>query len=404
MSELTASQRRDFRLLAIFRTFSLFGDEVALVSLFLRFAHHNARWMIAALGVANAIAPMALAAHAGTFVDRVHIKRYLPGVVLAQGVVAVALGVWTNAWLTVGLIALLGCGVAITQPGYSVLLPEIVGLENVPHAQGQLQAYQGVAGIAGPVVGGLLVGAAGLHWPLYLDAMTFGVCALGTLFIRTSRAPSLTKQRARNRGELTAGITLVANDPVMRPVIAECVLFVLSIGAVNVGAVFLVTKTFHATSTTYGIVEGLFMIGQISGSLLAGQIPPDQMRHVRSIFFGAGTIGAMFLVGGLMPNVWLLALFMSIGGIGNGFANVSASTLFTLRAPEALRGRIFAAVGAVFGGAQIIAISLGGVEIGFMSPRTVFVLGGVVSLAAIVLLAPVALRASKRAHDAALVV
>jgi len=78
--------------------------------------------------------------------------------------------------------------------------------------------------------------------------------------------------------------------------------------------------------------------------------------------------------------------------------NVAAITLFTLRTPEALRGRMFAAIGAIFTSAEIGAMTAGGLILTVLAPRTVFQVGGAASTLSALVLGPLALRASAKAH------
>lgn len=81
---LSTVQRRDIRLLAALRGFSMLGDEIALITLYLRVAHHGQGWMIAALLIAGALPLVALSPIAGAVVDRVPAKS-LAGAALPGG-------------------------------------------------------------------------------------------------------------------------------------------------------------------------------------------------------------------------------------------------------------------------------------------------------------------------------
>ena len=66
-----------------------------------------------------------------------------------------------------------------------------------------------------------------------------------------------------------------------------------------------------------------------------------------------------------------------------------------LRSDEAIRGRVFAAVGVIFTIASMVSIAFGGLAVSVLSPRGVFLLGGIASGVAILVLAPFALRHAK---------
>lgn len=108
------------------------------------------------------------------------------------------------------------------------------------------------------------------------------------------------------------------------------------------------------------------------------------------ISIGIGAVGLVERVGYLFP-------LLLIAGAGVGVVNVTATTLMTLRTPEAKRGRMFAASSAVFTSAEIAATAFGGLILTVLAPRTVFQIAGVVSTVVVVLMGPFALRASRAA-------
>jgi hypothetical protein len=63
-----------------------------------------------------------------------------------------------------------------------------------------------------------------------------------------------------------------------------------------------------------------------------------------------------------------------LGGIGNGYANVGASTLLVTRTPDAELGRVSAAATAAVGGAQGVSLLAGGAVAAVLSPREIYAL------------------------------
>jgi MFS family permease len=76
-----------------------------------------------------------------------------------------------------------------------------------------------------------------------------------------------------------------------------------------------------------------------------------------------------------------------LGGIGNGYANVGASTLLVTRTPDAEPGRMSAAATAAVGGAQGVSLLAGGAVAAVLSPREIYALAGVLGVAVAIALA-----------------
>ena len=122
------------------------------------------------------------------------------------------------------------------------------------------------------------------------------------------------------------------------------------------------------------------------------------MPLARRIFAAIVVVGVMFALVGLVTRVEYIYPLMVVAGLAAGLAQVAFMTLCTVRSAEQLRGRVFAAVGAIFTGGQIGATAMGGLVLSLVSPRTVFQVGGVIATTSAVVLGPLALRASSTAH------
>ncbi len=399
----THNDGRDLRLLAALRGVSFLGDFTAMTALYLRLAPLHHAWAIAALAVAGSLPLVALAPVAGTVVDRTPAKALLAWLGLAEAAVCVALGLCHGLVATILLMLALSSLVAFSGPGYSALVPVAAGEGQIARAQGLIQSTQGVASVVGPVLGGLLVGAAGQTWPLLVDAASFAVAAVATTTLRRDRrpGPAATIAEAEARGQWMAGVRLVMGDAILRPVEIVVAVFMLGLGMVNVAEVFFITQTLHGTATDYGLVGTAFGAGLVVGSILAQRLSQAEADLVRVVVVTVTAIGALIGAIGLVSEVGLVYPFLGVAGVAVGAANVAAITLFTVRSPEHLRGRVFAAVGGIITAAEIGATGLGGLVLTVLAPRTVFQVGGLAAVATTLVLGPMALRAARRAAPVA---
>lgn len=394
------SQRRDIRLLALFRGASYMGDAVALVALFLRLAPLGHAWAVAGLAIAGALPLVLFAALAGRVIDRVPAKRFLALTCVAESGVCVAIGFWHGEAATLALMFTLSSFVAFTMPGYSALMPSIAGNENTERSQGLMQSVQGVAQVAGPALGGLLVGWSGQSWPLYIDAMSFAVCALGTTMLHHDRRPSPASTIERIESEQpTGGVAFVMRDDILRPVLIATMVFMLSLGMINVAEVFFATRTLHASALGFGLISTCFGAGTILGAFASGRLRLGQVQLAEYVLVSILAVGVLFGIGGLVTRMAYLYPLLLLAGVAVGVANVTYSTLFIRRTPEAMRGRMFAASGAMFTSSQVGAMALGGLFLTIVAPRTVFQIAGIASTLSTVVLAPLALRAARVAHE-----
>ena len=396
---MTPVQRRDLRLIALFRGVSFLGDSVALITLYLRLSHGGHAWRIAALSIAAALPTVLLAPLAGFVVDNVPAKRLLTWLCAFEALVCVGIGLWHGTIATIALMALLSVGVAFSFPGYTALVPTLTGDDNIASGQSTMQAVQGVASTAGPAIGGLLVGLMGQSWPLYIDSFSFVLAGLGTWALNTDRRPSPGHVRPK-RGErdLLGGMRMLFGDSVLLPLVIAAAVFLLALATVNVAEVFFTTRTLHGSSLMYGLVGTSFGVGSIVGAVSASKLNQEPMRLIRTCLLGILIIGVFIGAIGLVEHVGYMFPLLAVAGFSVGIVNVAFMTLYAVRTPEHQRGQIFAAIGALFTSAEIGATALGGLILTVVASRTVFQIAGVVSTLTVVILGPFALRSSRRAH------
>ena len=374
---MSISGSRDLRLLAGAAGISALGDFMAIFPLILHVQQRTGSAFAVSALIFALWGPVVLAAGiAGALVDRFENRTILIVVSLGQAAVVLAMlaGI-DNLWALLPLMALLGFGVALSQPAEFALVPAAAGPDtDVARANGLIETTRSVGFTAGPVLGGAL-GAAGLLWlALALNAMSFVVVAAAALAIRARRRPAPgeggdTDVRARE------GFAFLVRERDMRIALGGAVaaLAVFSISAT--AEPFFVTDVLRAGSLAYGVLLTSWTLGMAAGSAgLAHRVGRTRLA--------AGGLAAVVLQGfgitgaALSPVLWVALVGFAFGGVAHGVKNVLLRTLIHERAPEALRGRAFAAYNGARNGAELGALVLGGIVVGALGARTALLLAG----------------------------
>ena len=123
----------------------------------------------------------------------------------------------------------------------------------------------------------------------------------------------------------------------------------------------------------------------------------DDISLVRASLLGILVISVSIGGVGLVEHVGYVFGLLAVTGVAVGIVNVATTTLLTNRTPEKVRGQMFAATNAIFTSAEIASTALGGLILTLIAPRTVFQVAGIVSTAAVLLIGPLTLRASRAA-------
>jgi MFS family permease len=365
-------RNRDFTVSATAQAVSFFGDQVAVIVLVLRLHDHGAgAWGVAGVLAAGALPVVLVSPVAGVLADRWDSRRLLLASTALQVLVCTLLAFSNPVAIVLSLAGVLGAVEAVTSATWQALLPRIVGQERITAAVGLGRTATTAASMLAPAAGGLLAAAFGTTVPLLLDAGSYLAVLTAAIVVRTHRQAVAGDGRPRVR--MWDGFAFICSDRVIRPLLTGLLVFVLLGGVVNVVDVFLVRNTFGASDAWYGTVVALWMAGMVIGSLLGGRLRGES-GSARAALGGTAIIAGALAAIAAVPTVgWLVPLELA-GGFGNGMLNVAAGALLLTRAPEAIRGRVSAAVTGAANAAALGALALGGTLAALLTPRTIFVI------------------------------
>jgi MFS family permease len=176
-------RQREFRLLFLSQSVSLLGDGMTRVALAFAVLSVGGSASDVGLVLAASILPMVASLLVGGVVaDRTSRRGVMVAADLVrlatQGAMAALLiGGEAEVW---SLALLAGAGGAATgffNPAATGLLPAVVEPEEFQRANGIRAVSMAAGEIAGPILAGVLVAAAGAGWALAVDAASFGVSA-----------------------------------------------------------------------------------------------------------------------------------------------------------------------------------------------------------------------------------
>ena len=367
-------RHRDFMLLWSGQTVSEMGSAVTQLALpltavvILKASTLDVGLLTAAATLAFAV----IALPAGALVDR----RPKRGIMIACDAarlliigsvpVAYAAGVLTMAQLYAVAITAGVCTVFF-DVSYQSYLPALVEQEHLMDGNGKLGATQSFAQLAGPGLGGGLVGAFGAAGAMSADAISYAVSVASLLGIkyREPRAqPAAGGEAGRRslRAEIGEGLGFVLRDPILRKVVAcTGTANLFSSVATAVEILFLI-RVLHVAPAYTGLIFAIAAIGGIAGGVLSGRMA-RWIGSARVIWFSILVIGAPQFLAALAEPGWRVALF-PIGYAMMFFAavvyNVAQLSYRQAITPARLMGRMNAAVRWIVWGTMPLGALIGG--------------------------------------------
>jgi MFS family permease len=374
---MSIPRSRDLHLLAGAAAVSALGDFMAVFPLILHVQQRTGSAFAVSALIFALWGPVVLAAGiAGAIVDRFENRRLLivTSLVQAAAVAGMLIGV-NSLGALLPLMAVLGCGVAVSQPAEFALVPAAAGPDvDATSANGLMETARSVGFTAGPLVGGAL-GAGGLLWlALALNAVSFLAVAAAAARLHARRRP----EHDDGAGDAVRGrdgIAFLLHDRDLAITLGGAV-FALALFSMSATAEpFFVTGTLGAGSLAYGLLLTAWTLGMAVGS--AGVAHRVGRRHLAAGALVAVVAQGLGIAGGAVcAVVWTALIGFTFGGVAHGIKNVMLRTLIHERTPEALRGRVFAAYNGARNGAELGALLLGGIVVGTLGARVALLAAG----------------------------
>jgi len=366
------------------------GDAMYLIALPLLALHlHASPGQVAAVTVLYTLAWPVFGLPAGVLADRVDRRRL---VVIVNGCRVAALGALTMlvASGTIGLgwvyaaALLLGVAETIVDSSFAALIPATV---HDPALLGRANARLEFAISAnnqfiGPPLAGLLA-AAGLAWVTGASSLLY----LTTLPLLALMAGSYraTVPAGRERGALTAGLRFVWRHRLLRSLtlitaamnifwsawLAVLVVYVVSPGPVGL------------SPAGYGLLLTVMAAGSIAGSAL---VEPMRRRLGDHRVLALDVVGTILLIGipAVTANPFAIGAAMLVGGAGSTVWRVISAVVRQRLTPPDLLGRVYSASRVISWGVLPVGAGLGALLAEAYGVRSVFVVGGLASLALLV--------------------
>lgn len=300
---------------------------------------HSGAW-VSALLIADFLPAIALGLTVGPLIDRLSRRRVMVAADIVRFFVFCALPFAQDATQIVALAAVAGFATGLFRPAVYAGLPNLVEDEELPSAQGLLQAADWMATVLGPLVGGVLVAATNPDWAYAINAVTFLWSAALIL-----RIPSELLQLAKASTEghwrdVAEGLKLIRGSRALLTVLLVWNVSMLGTAGINVAEVALAKVSFSAGDFGFGLMLASAGLGLVLGSLTVSSWV-ERRELPRVYVMGLGLMAIGIGAAAVAPNVWVAAVCVAVCGAGNGIAVVCNALLVQRGAPDHLRGRVF---------------------------------------------------------------
>ncbi len=328
---------------------------------------------------------------AGALVDRWNRRIVMQvadgSIALATVVIAVLFATGAvQVWHIYVLMFLRAAGGAFHWPAMQASTTLMVPERHLSRIAGLNQSLNGIAQIAAPPLGALLLAVLPMQGILSIDIST-AIVAISILFFiaipqpERKETPGEASARPSVVADLREGLAFVWGWPGLMVILAFAMLINLLVTPAFSLLPLLVTEHFHGAAAQYATLEATIGVGMIAGGLLLSVWGGFKKRVVTAMLALIGMGTGLILVG-FVPSymLWGAVAALLVVGLMNPIANGSLFAALQTLVPPDMQGRVFTLVMAGSSAMIPIGLAVAGPLADALGVPVWFVIGGVATV------------------------
>jgi len=342
------------------------------------------------IGLAEVVPFIGVALFAGHVADRLDRRRialWSLGVLLACALVLVVLSrshAWVAAhgvWPFYIVLAVGGLARSFLGPARNSLAVGLVPRDILPNSIAWRSSTFQVGAVAGPALGGLLYGFAGVTAAYAVQALLILVALVAFGMVRARGAAGGAGRDDGARDDLLAGLRFVWSERVLLGAQTLDLFSVLLGGAEALLPVF-ADRVLHVGPEGLGVLRAAPAVGAMAMSFVMAHRPP--LRRAGRTMLVAVALYATCIVGfGLSRSFTLSAGLLLVSGMADNISVLVRQTLLQVLTPAPLLGRVLAVNSIFVGSSNELGEFESGVTARLLGTVPAVVLGGFASLAVV---------------------
>ena len=323
----------------------------------------------------------------GVIADRYSKRRILMLTQTMMGGLALILGVLAltgtvRIWQVYVLAFALGLATVVDNPTRQAFAVEMVGRDGMANAIALNSAVFNLARIVGPAVAGLAIGVLGTPAAFLVNAGSYGAVLIGLKLMRPDELHPAQRTK-RGPGQLREALSYVRARPTLwMPMI---LLFFVSTFGMNfqVTTALMSRTVFHTGASAFGLASAVFAVGALGGALLAARRSRPTLRLLLATSFA---FSVLEIATGFVPDYLTFLVVLIPTGLTLLMFSTAANSSTQLNAGPDMRGRVMGLYMLVFLGGTPLGSPLAGWVAETYGARMAMIAGGVISVAATVVM------------------
>ena len=344
------------------------------------------------LGIVTALQfgpALLLSLYGGALADRGNKRKLMIAAQAGMGLAALVLGLlqvsgMVALWHVLVLAAAVGVISALETPIRQSFVVEMVGLDDLPNAVALSSMTFNLSRIVGPAIAVLVIAAFGTCWAFLSNAVSTLAVLAGLALMRSAELFT-SEPVQREPGQYRAAVRYVRKRSDL--VLPMLLMFIVGTFGMNfqISIALVAKQVFHRGADSFGLLSTMLAIGATLGALGA---TTRRTRPTRLFLVGAALAFSLTeVLAGLMPTFALTAVALIPAGFTMITLAQSANATVQLGVDPSMRGRVMGLYILCFMGGTPIGAPIVGWVAEVFGPRWGMVGGGLICLAATLVVA-----------------
>lgn len=376
---------RDFRILVVSGSIFFLGTMVGYVALpYQLYQLTGSNFAVGAMGLVTILPLVVFGLYGGALADHVDRRKLLIVTGAAQAVItslllANALLENPKVWLIYVCGGLYAVASSLQRPSREALLPRVVRHEDMPAAVTLNSLTLQVGQLAGPALGGVLIGTFGVTWAFAIELAGQLVATLMYLALRSYRASE--HSEPPSLAAIGAGVRYAFRR---RDLLGT---YLVDMVGMFLAMPIVLFPAFATEVLREPKLLGLLYSAEAVGALLATLTSGWARRvhhHGRAVVLATIVWGGSVGIAGLAPNMWFAVALFAVAGGADMISGLFRAVIWNQTIPDEMRGRL--------AGIEMLSYSLGplggqtrsGLVADLTSVRTSIVSGGVLCVVGVI--------------------
>lgn len=388
--------RRDFTLVVIGQIISLFGNAILRFALPLYLLRETDSSSLFGAVTACSFIPMVIfSLFGGIIADRKNKRNIMVALDFTTAAVilafSIALGKVSLVPLMIAVLMILYGISGIYQPAVQASIPLIAEKQLLMQGNAVINMVSTLAGLLGPIIGGVLFGAFGIMPILLISVGCFVFSAVMEIFIHIPFEKNTDGKSVFSAvgSDLSDSFQFIKNEkPIFLSVLGILALFNLILSAMMiVGIPVIVVQILGMSDTALGITQGAMGLGGLAGGMIAGAAAGKIRLKNGYVFLIICSLAAVFMgisvFEAIPENIgYIIITAVSFGAmIASTMFGVSMMTAAQQQTPPHLLGKIMAVIIAVSSCSQPLGQAVYGVLFDVFSDKPYWIMIGAAVLA-----------------------